>query len=559
MTEMGFWVFICAIVTPTITGRTGKHVFKTPTFPTVVDFSLEAYSEHLSYYKFNLLRSTGIFMEAFKDVSIPSSDKWHPVRGLINAFNENRFKTIAASSTKVMDESMSAFKPQTTAMGNLPHLCFILCKPEPLGSEFKVTGDSKKKGTGCFLGLEVQEGKDAMRAKKHVSNVGVTAACTLRMAEQTQHNGQNERPNVHHATPGGLWKGDSWFGSVKAAEAMAKDGKGLVAQIKTNHAASPKKELEKIMKDWAAGVGLTLQCKTPNNVDLVIVAWKYNTKALQVFVATEDAGSTRPGGKPYEVRYNDEYGNVVSRFIDRPQIIADYYEDSNVIDVHNQVRQSIIGLERNWVTQDGFFRIFTTILGMILTDAWMGLSKCVDKCSPYSSITAKEFIGCFLREILVIRKDLSKSERPAICLAYLNSDDPPMESISSAGSSPAASSISDQSSAFLSESSLVPVPFGAPTIPENYRDLHRLQKSERKDGRYARSDCMICKGWRKRNIKNNHKSSARCVNCKKCFCKEENRNCYYVHICEQYKTSGLASTVWNNQYEAWKASFEEFI
>jgi hypothetical protein len=122
---------------------------------------------------------------------------------VINALNENRFKTIAASSTKVMDESISAFKPHTTATGYLPHLSFILRQPESLGSEFKVTGDSKKKGTGCFVHLEeVQEGKDDMRAKEHVLSVGVTAACTLQMAEPIQHNGQDERPNVHHATPG---------------------------------------------------------------------------------------------------------------------------------------------------------------------------------------------------------------------------------------------------------------------------------------------------------------------------------------------------------------------
>jgi hypothetical protein len=290
----------------------------------------------------------------------------------------------------------------------------------------------------------------------------------------------------------------------------------------------------------------------------VIVAWKYNTKALQIFVATEDSGSTMPGGKPDEVRYNDEHGNMMRHFLEWPKLIADYYEDANAIDVHNQVRQSIIGLKRNWVTQDGFFRIFTTILGMVLTDAWMGLTKCVNKCSPYSAITARDFVGCVLHELLVIRKDLSTSERPALSLASLSSDDPPVESISPAGSSPAASSISDQSNAFLSESSLVPVPFGARTIPENYRALHRVGKTERKGDRYVLGDCMICKGWRKRNGKNNHKSSAHCINCKKCFCKEECRNCYYVHICEQCKTSGLASTMWVNEFEAWKASFMEF-
>ena len=38
---------------------------------------------------------------------------------------------------KVMDESMSAFQPQTTKTGNLHHLSYVLRKPEPLGTEIK--------------------------------------------------------------------------------------------------------------------------------------------------------------------------------------------------------------------------------------------------------------------------------------------------------------------------------------------------------------------------------------------------------------------------------------
>ena len=37
---------------------------------------------------------------------------------------------------------MSAFRPQTRKTGNLPHLSFIMRKPEDLGTEFKVTADT---------------------------------------------------------------------------------------------------------------------------------------------------------------------------------------------------------------------------------------------------------------------------------------------------------------------------------------------------------------------------------------------------------------------------------
>jgi hypothetical protein len=51
-------------------------------------------------------------------------------------------KTFVASLLKVLDESMSPFWPRTIKkggyLGGLPHIVFILRKPEPLGMEFKV-------------------------------------------------------------------------------------------------------------------------------------------------------------------------------------------------------------------------------------------------------------------------------------------------------------------------------------------------------------------------------------------------------------------------------------
>jgi hypothetical protein len=68
---------------------------------------------------------------------------------LINGLNKNRHDWVAASARKVLDESMSAWRPKTTKTGGLPHLSFILRKPEPLGTEFKmiactVTGKSEQ-------------------------------------------------------------------------------------------------------------------------------------------------------------------------------------------------------------------------------------------------------------------------------------------------------------------------------------------------------------------------------------------------------------------------------
>ena len=65
--------------------------------------------------------------------------KWNQIMPLVDEFNNNRRRTVASSSTITMDETMSAFQPRTTQMSTLPNLFYIKRKPEPLGTEFKVS------------------------------------------------------------------------------------------------------------------------------------------------------------------------------------------------------------------------------------------------------------------------------------------------------------------------------------------------------------------------------------------------------------------------------------
>jgi hypothetical protein len=90
--------------------------------------------------------------------------KWRVTYDIMPMTELEEYSQVAASSSKVVDESMSTFKPQTTKMGNFPHLSsFIHCKPESLGLEIKATADSKKNATGCMICLVLQEGMDPMR------------------------------------------------------------------------------------------------------------------------------------------------------------------------------------------------------------------------------------------------------------------------------------------------------------------------------------------------------------------------------------------------------------
>ena len=58
---------------------------------------------------------------------------------------------------------------------NLPHLSYIFCKMEPLGTDFKTVACSI---IGALLLIEVQIGKKGTKNSKYHLQLGLTAACT---------------------------------------------------------------------------------------------------------------------------------------------------------------------------------------------------------------------------------------------------------------------------------------------------------------------------------------------------------------------------------------------
>ena len=350
---------------------------------------------YMSLDRFKKLRS--VFPRSFAQTEKQDSDDWYMMLDMLEGFNLNRRTKFASSATKTNDESMSAFVPRTTQTGGLPTISFIKRKPEPLGTEFKTVCCAR---TGVMLHMELQRGKKSMPKEKYGEQFGATAACTLRLAENTQHGGTNtvERKEAAERFKRELVLADAWFGSVKVVEQMKllhmdKEGNPagheVIAALKANHSCFPKAEIEDLMKGFPSGSQLVFECKSPAQVNLVAIGYKYNARKVLCFVATKNAGSTRPG-RPYIAKFPDEYGNVAKRMVPRPQIISTYFENSDKVDAHNHARQYQLALEKRWITRCAWFRIDTTFLGITVTDAW--------KCAKYQSnnlslkkMTIKEF------------------------------------------------------------------------------------------------------------------------------------------------------------------------
>ena len=106
----------------------------------------------------------------------------------------------------------------------------------------------------------------------------------------------------------------------------------------------------------------------PGERPLLAIGYKYNSRKVLGFIATEGAGITEPGD-PYLSCFPDIYSNVSVCPVVRPHLLGRCFNACNSIDNHNRMRQSDILLEKYWVTQRGYFRLATTVaLGMGITD-----------------------------------------------------------------------------------------------------------------------------------------------------------------------------------------------
>ena len=151
---------------------------------------------------------------------------------------------------------------------------------------------------------------------------------------------------MRHESKPRLFFGDSCFWSVKAACQVCKLGNHAYFAIEIAHSSTPKKILEETMKDFPGGTWIVMEGHAEiEDVLLVCIGYKYNLKKVLLCLSTKGVGSTQPG-EPYLAKLPDEFGNVCARDVARPVIISNYFNKSNMVDLHNQARQAELALKK---------------------------------------------------------------------------------------------------------------------------------------------------------------------------------------------------------------------
>ena len=104
-------------------------------------------NKYMTYRRFKFIKQH--FMSQF-EFEMSDNEKlynrWWRVGYLTYGFNENRRRTVASSRVKILDEVMSAYRPQRRKTGNLPNISYVLRKSEPLGTELKTVASKGMNG-----------------------------------------------------------------------------------------------------------------------------------------------------------------------------------------------------------------------------------------------------------------------------------------------------------------------------------------------------------------------------------------------------------------------------
>jgi hypothetical protein len=313
---------------------------------------------------------------------------WEVFLPCLKSFNSKR-RQLFSTVLLMLDESMSGWCPKTSKFGGLPNITYEPRKPVQLGTQLK-NGIECLAGTMAYQDVvqppEIQKRKEFFIQNEALNDDYVPELSSLPGNPPMQAHAAEVLRQVKGAgvLAGGWAGGDAWFGSVMSCvELMTRLKVHSTFIVKGNVTFYPMGALFSVLKarhgNHPAGHWVVMKT-TINSVNLIAIAYAWSQKGVSYFISS--CGSTVPSQIKYESKFEDEWGMTNFREIDRPQIVHFLFEYLPLVDEHNKQRQSLLSLEKRWLTKDPWFRLVCTILGMSVVD--------MHRCFRYNAINIKE-------------------------------------------------------------------------------------------------------------------------------------------------------------------------
>jgi len=318
------------------------------------------------------LRLTSSLPPAFRD-------RFHPVRDLIDAFNENMKQVFKAGWISCLDESMSVWFNRWTCPGWM----FVPRKPHPFGNEYHTICD----GTwGVLYHMELVEGKHRApelpvpKFSEHGKTVGLVLRCCSSLF-----------------STGKCVIMDSGFCVLDALTRLRNFGVYALIMIKKK-------------KSWPRGIDgeaikSHMEPKAVGAADTL--KGLHNGRSFNIFCQREPDyitmlmgtfGSQLEGGEEAKVSRwvqseNSTSATQVSFQLTEPFYL--YYKYRGAVDAHNARRHAPISLEETWATKTWEHRVFAFIVAVCEINTYLVATNKFD-------VNSKE-------EYLQLRRKLAKS------------------------------------------------------------------------------------------------------------------------------------------------------
>ena len=305
----------------------------------------------------------------------------------------------------------------------MPHVTKIIRKPQPVGSEMKSLCDSQ---SNIMLRLDLMEGRHRQSLK--IFGSGGTAQ-VLRL---TQHYFGSWRVVV----------GDSAFSSYYTATECLNNGLHFMGIVKTAHREFPRDFLMSKTDEYGRGgdkprggfVHLKTTHKIENNghsIEKPVFAHGWYDKKLKQIVST--CGTTLAGTDSVRPRHKKILENGVwktvqyEKKVPRSKLVEEMFSAFSKIDIHDHLRQGSLALERSWVTRKWYHRLFTTIFGICVVDAYYAFKfehpdDDMNFTDFWGTLTLQLINNDFLGEAMQMRINNEEEEEQQVTLSCLRSD-----------------------------------------------------------------------------------------------------------------------------------------
>ena len=187
--------------------------------------------------------------------------------------------------------------------------------------------------------------------------------------------------------------GDSWFGNVGCAAALADNGLTCVFAIKTAHRFFPADKLTALLTD-RRGDHVTATA-TFKGQKVHALAWGDRHKKKYVFTA----GVTLLG-PPATKRRQDGHMNTFKKLVPRPAVLGTiFYKSSHVIDDGNRTQADLCRLEFIWKCTEGWTPFIRGMKAACFRDAFNALRYL--RSSPSSGALKYDTFACALASELL--------------------------------------------------------------------------------------------------------------------------------------------------------------